>query len=103
MKALCCSAQFVALCLLAACGTTELFGEYELPESEDVASAPYPRLADTPIPPPPGTYGPGFPDPAAGKATVEELSAAAGAAALRARALEAPVLSEADRRRLGRN
>ena len=88
------------LALLAACGTSELFGTYDLPESPDVAETDWPRLVDTPVPPPPRTYGPGYPDPAEGREIVSELGAASAAASVRAAQLGQPVLSESERSRL---
>lgn len=85
---------------LAGCGTARLFSGLPAPESPDVAEAPWPRLVDTPAAPPPGTYTEAVPDPARGVATVVGLGEAARAATLRAEALEAPVLTEAERRRL---
>ena len=87
--------------ILGACGTVELFGRYDLPESESVAEAPWPRLVDVPAAPPVGTFTPAVPDPAVGVAASTDLTAAARASALRAEALNAPVLSPADRRALG--
>jgi len=88
--------------LLAGCGTSELFGTYDAPESPDVAEAPWPRLVDTPTPPPPGSYGPGVPDPAQGVAVVTDLSAVAADSAQRAGTLGEPVLAENELRRLRR-
>lgn len=116
--------QAMLALLLAGCGATELFGRYDVPEAPGTADAPWPRLADTPQPPPAGTYDAAVPDPARGIASAVALDLAAGeaerrrtatvgavvdAAALRARAkaaearartLSEPVLSETDRRRL---
>ncbi|MCL5778522.1 hypothetical protein M1105_16200 [Limibaculum sp. FT325] len=96
------AAAALALGALAGCGTSELFGTYDLPESPEVANAPWPRLADTRIPPPPGTFGPGYPDPAEGVAVVSDLSGVADRSAERASALGQPVISEQGLRRLGR-
>ncbi len=49
--------------LLAGCGTSELFGTYDAPESPDVAEAPWPRLVDTPTPPPPQSVAKPAPHP----------------------------------------
>jgi hypothetical protein len=92
----------LALAALAAgCGSARLFTGIALPESPEVAAAPWPRLVDTPEAPPPGSYTADVPDPAQGVAVTVELGEAAREAAGRARALEGPVLGEADRRRLG--
>lgn len=71
---------------LAGCGGKGLFPTYDLPESPDVAEAPWPRLVDTPPAPPVGS--PGVPDPAEGAAVIAELE------------VEARILEE-ERRRLG--
>ncbi|MDT8344841.1 MAG: hypothetical protein RQ752_10465 [Thermohalobaculum sp.] len=92
----------LALGLLSGCGTSELFGTYDLPESPGVADAPWPRLVDTPTPPPAGTFGPGIPDPAQGVAVVSDLSAIAAVSAERAALLGQPVISEEGLRRLNR-
>ncbi|MEO1468331.1 MAG: hypothetical protein AAFV86_04700 [Pseudomonadota bacterium] len=97
------AAALVALApMLAGCGSVELFGRYDLPESEGVAEAPFPRLVDVPEAPPAGTYDADMPDPAEGQAVVDTLRPEAAVQAVRAEALAAPVLSEEDRRRLGR-
>ena len=59
--------------LPAGCGTVALFGEYDIPESADVAEADWPRLADIPPAPSAGTYGEAAPDPAQGAAVAREL------------------------------
>ena len=98
---LCCTAQFVAAALmLSACGTVDLFGRYDLPESAAVADAPYPRLADVPEAPAVGQYNAAAPDPAVGEATLTALSDRALVAGIRARELAGPVIPEAERRRL---
>ena len=90
------------LLLLAGCGSAKLFNAHPVPESETAAAAPWPRLVDTPAAPPKGTYTAEVPDPAEGVATAAQLGLAAGDAATRAAALNAPVLTEAERRRLRR-
>ena len=109
---------------LAGCGTSELFGAYDVPEAPGTAEAPWPRLVDTPTPPPAGEYTAAVPDPAEGVATGVELNilarsadaratplaapvvddrqlrARAAAAQARARRLAAPVLTDAERQRL---
>jgi len=65
---------------LGGCGTVELFGTYEAPESADVAAAPYPRLVDVPSAPPAGQFNADVPDPAEGTRTLEELGLAASLA-----------------------
>lgn len=99
---LCCTAQFVAALCLAGCGTVELFGTYDLPESPSVASADWPRLADVPDAPPVGSYSPAVPDPEIGRQTDQQLTDTALVAGIRARELSQPVISDADRRQLAR-
>ncbi|MEM6487780.1 MAG: hypothetical protein AAF677_05830 [Pseudomonadota bacterium] len=91
-----------AVLALAGCGTADLFTRYDLPEGPGVADAPYPRLVDVPEAPPPGRFDRAAPDPAAGIAVQVDLSQAAADQNARAAALNAPVLSDAERRRLGR-
>ncbi len=93
------AALLLPLLLLAGCGPNGLFPTYDAPESADVATAPWPRLVDTPPVPPVGS--PEIPDPARGAAIAAELGQEARAAALRARALGEPVLTESDLRQLG--
>ena len=101
MSRFCCSAQKVAaiaaLVALGGCGTVELFGKYDLPESPEVAAAPWPRLVDTPEAPPVGVYSPAVPDPAEGALAQTDLGAAASSANARAARLSAPVIGEAER------
>lgn len=85
-----------AALLVAGCGTVEVFGRYDIPESEGVAGAPYPRLVDTPAAPAVGSYGEGVPDPAAGTAIVVDLTAEAAVAARRAAILADPTLTDAE-------
>ncbi|MEM6973586.1 MAG: hypothetical protein AAF577_12355 [Pseudomonadota bacterium] len=87
---------------ISSCGSTELFGRYDLPESPGVASAPYPRLVDVPAAPPPGQTSASVPNPAEGQAVIDGLAPVTAAQARRADALSAPVLTEEERRRLGR-
>ena len=97
--------RIVAFCLaaaLAGCGSARLFTDRGLPESPEVAAAPWPRLVDTPEAPPVGSYTEDVPDPATGVATVVQLSEAARQAAARAGTLAEPALTEAERRRLTR-
>jgi hypothetical protein len=96
------AALAAAALLLGGCGTSRLFGEYEVPESEGVASAEWPRLVDTPLPPARGTFAQGYPDPAIGVAITADLTAIASAAAARADILAQPVLTAADLQRLAR-
>ncbi len=98
MKGLLCIAASALLALVAGCGSSNLFRSFDLPESPDVAAAPWPRLVDTPAAPPVGS--PGIPDPAIGMAVAADLAEAARAAEARAKELDGPVLSEADRARL---
>jgi ribonuclease E len=96
----CCSAQIVAAALAAAtlssCGSIALFDQYDIPESPEVAAAPWPKLIDTPPAPPVGTYTAAVPDPAEGVATQADLGAAGAAANARAAALAAPVVAPVD-------
>ncbi len=97
-----CSAVFLLLVSLAGCGSARLFSTYPAPESPEVADGPWPRLVDTPEAPAKGSYGAGVPDPVVGVAATVELGLAARDASERAEALAAPVLTEAERRRLTR-
>lgn len=100
MNGFLCAAAFLLLLLLAGCGSAGLFRSHEVPESADLADAPWPRLVDTPAAPPRGEYAAGVPDPAQGAAASADLGQAARDAAARAEALSGPVLTEAERRRL---
>jgi hypothetical protein len=94
------TAQFVAgaaLIVLSGCGTVELFGEYDIPESPDVAAAPWPKLVEVPEAPPVGEYTENVPDPAQGVAVQADLSAIASSASARAAALAGPVIGEDER------
>ncbi|MEM9782792.1 MAG: hypothetical protein AAF899_09970, partial [Pseudomonadota bacterium] len=71
---------------LCACGTTQLFTTYDLPESPEVESAPYPRLVDVPVAPAPGTFTAATPDPVDGAAVIDGLAPLASAQAERAAA-----------------
>lgn len=84
------AASAVLAVAVAGCGTAELFGEHGLPESPDVAAAPWPRLVDVPEAPPVGIYTADVPDPAEGARTQVELAAAATAAGARAAELAGP-------------
>ena len=97
------SAAFLLMASLAGCGSAELFGAHAVPESPGVGEAPWPRLVDTPAAPAKGSYGAGVPDPAVGVAMTVELGLVARDAAERAEALNRPVLTEAERRRLTRH
>lgn len=88
--------------LIASCGTVELFGLYDVPEQPETADAPWPRLVDVPEAPPVGSFTTEAPDPATGVALRVDLEAAAAQQNADARRLDAPVLTEADRRALGR-
>ena len=100
MKRLCCTAQFVAALSLAGCGTVEIFGRYDLPESPEVETTPYPRLIDTPSAPAQGEYTAAVPDPADGARTQTDLSTRAVVASAQARALAQPVISPEERARM---
>jgi hypothetical protein len=86
-----------ALAALSGCGTVELFGRYNVPESPEVAAAPWPRLIDTPAAPPVGVYSAAVPDPVEGVAAQSERGAAAAGAEARAAALAEPVIGDAER------
>lgn len=75
----------------AACGDPQIFDRVAAPESPDVASAPYPKLADTPATPPAGVYTAAAPDPANGDAALIELAAEAETSETRRKAIEGPV------------
>lgn len=75
----------------AACGDPAIFDRVAAPESPDVASKPYPKLAETPATPPVGVYTAAAPDPANGDAALIELSAEASAAESRRSMIEGPV------------
>lgn len=82
---------------LAGCGTVDLFGEYDIPESPDVAAAPWPRLAEVPEAPPRGSYTAAVPDPAVGVMARADLGRVATRAAARAAVLDDPVIDPATR------
>ncbi|MEM6678417.1 MAG: hypothetical protein AAF675_11160 [Pseudomonadota bacterium] len=79
-----------------------LFGTYDVPEQPETAEAPYPRLVDVPTAPPPGSFTADAPDPSTGVALRVALGDEAAAQNEAARRLDGPVLTEADRRALGR-
>ena len=81
----------LAAFLLSACGDPEIFDRVAAPESPDVASAPYPRLADTPPAPPLGVHTAATPDPANGDAVLIDLAAEAETSERRRKAVEGPV------------
>ena len=103
MNGFLCSAAFLLMVSLAGCGSASLFGAYPVADSPGAAEAPWPRLVDTPEAPAKGAYGAGVPDPAVGVAVTVELGLAARDAAERAKALNQPVLTEAERHRLTRH
>ena len=92
-----CTAQLIALLVLAGCGMAGPFAELDLPEGPGVAAAPWPRLVDVPAAPPVGTYTPAVPDPAIGKQVVENLSVEAAIARARAETLNEPVIAPENR------
>ena len=103
---LCCNAQFVALGVmlgvsgvLSGCESAALFAR-DVPESAEVAAAPWPRLVDTPAAPAPGTFSAAAPDPAAGKVITDDLAAQASAATVGRDALSGPVIDPAERARM---
>lgn len=77
-----------------------VFEVLELPETPVPEGTEWPALADFPTVPPAGTYGPGAPDPAQGRAAAESLRADAAAAAAVAETLGDPVLSPGESARL---
>lgn len=85
---------------LAGCGSIALFGEYDIPESSEVAAAPWPRLVDVPEALPRGSYGPSAPDPAIGTTTAAALMRAGAEAEPRAASLSEPVIDPALRARM---
>lgn len=93
-------ALVLAAFLPAGCGSVALFGEYDIPESPEVAAAPWPRLIDVPEALPRGSYGPAAPDPAIGIATEIALEHASAEARPRAEALSRPVIDPATRARM---
>lgn len=83
--------------MLSGCGLGgDVFASYDLPESPDVADAPWPRLADAPAAIAPGTYTAAAPDPAVGEAVVQDLTAEAAAAAARAAEAGKPLMDPAE-------
>ena len=95
-----CIAACLLLPALAGCGTAKLFDAHPLPESASAADAPWPRLVDTPAAPPRGSYNAEVPDPANGVAISAQLGLAIEDARARAEPLRAPVLTDAERRKL---
>ncbi|MEM8792727.1 MAG: hypothetical protein AAGE80_13995 [Pseudomonadota bacterium] len=87
---------------LCGCGTVGLFGEYDLPENPEIGQAEWPRLVDVPEAPPRGQYSADAPDPAVGTALLSDLGSVAADAKTRAEQFADPVLSDADRRQLGK-
>lgn len=85
---------------LNGCGTIGLFGTYDLPESEDVSDAEWPRLVNVPAVPDQGTYTDAIPDPAIGIALETDLKQISEGATARAERLSEPVLTDADRAEL---
>lgn len=75
---------------LVGCGDPGIFDRVET-TGEAPANADWPRLADTPTPPPAGVYDDAGPDPAAGAAVRETLAASAETAASRSERLAGPV------------
>ena len=92
------TSQFVAALSLSALwgcgGIGGPFGEYDIPESPEVAAAPYPRLVDVPAAPPPGEYAPGIPDPAQGAQTFSDLATEAAVADVLASRVAGPVVRQ---------
>jgi hypothetical protein len=99
-----CAAAILLQCSIAlsGCGAGgALFGGYDLPESVEVGDAPWPNLADAPVAVGQGVYTPAAPNPVGGLLVVETLTAEAATSAARAEALSGPVVTEAEKRRLG--
>lgn len=84
------AAALCATALLAGCAARDAMERHSEKEDPWVESQPYPRLADSPGPAAPGEYSAATPDPAQGKAIVEELGAAAQENAIRGAALSTP-------------
>src|SRR5690625_2253845 len=94
------AAALLAVLLLTGCGSIALFGKYDIPESPEVAAAPWPRLVDVPEALPAGSFGPSAPDPAIGLATEAALSRASAEARPRAATLSQPVIDPVTRARM---
>lgn len=94
------------LLLLGACAPGARLGPdlgaYAIAESPAVAAAPWPKLLDVPVPPPPGTFTAEVPDPAAGEAIAVGLRAEALRLRRRIDAVAGPVLTAEERARLAR-
>jgi len=75
-------------------------GGYNIAESRDFETAPWPRLVDIPDAPAPGEYTAAVPDPAPEAAEAARLQAEAARMKARAEALARPVLTAEERRRL---
>ncbi|HUS54829.1 MAG TPA: hypothetical protein VMY41_12625 [Thermohalobaculum sp.] len=102
MNGFLCSAALLLLASLAGCGSAQLFDAFPVDDTSAAADAPWPRLVDTPAAPATGTYSDAVPDPMEGVVAITQLGIVARDAATRAEALGAPVLTEAERRRLTR-
>lgn len=90
---------------LCACAGAEIgprLGGYDIPHGAEVNEADWPLLIDVPEAPSPGTFTEAAPDPRAGAAEAARLRAEARRLRARAEALSEPVLSPAERARLGR-
>ena len=88
--------------MVSGCGTVELFGTYDLPESPSVEATPYPRLVDTPTAPAAGSYTAAVPDPGDGARAQTDLAVAAAQAQVRAAELAGPVIPPAEKARIAR-
>ena len=73
---------------LPACGVGEIFSRIDAPESEGVADAPWPELADGPSA---ESLRASAPDPATGPRLIEALGVEAAVSAAEAERLSAPV------------
>lgn len=83
-------AAVAATGLLVACADREVFDRVG-PRSDVAADAAWPRLADTPTPPPLGVYTEDAPDPAIGDQMQIEAAVDAERAERRRAAVEGPV------------
>ncbi len=76
-----------AAAALSGCAARDAMDRHAELEDPWVESQPYPRLVDAPETPLPGEYTPATPDPAQGKAVIDELGPAAEENTIRGAAL----------------
>ncbi len=82
-----------AAAALAGCAARNAMDRHAKVEDPWVDSQPYPRLVDSPEPPPPGEFNAATPDPARGQAIIDELGPIAQENTIRGAALSGqPVL-----------